>query len=142
MQMTHDVFPLACPAGAKRAGLSLIVQKIMTFRLKCCFLYSSHTLTSCLQSLCMSFINGSKKTSMSMLACLGLDMRVVNKRYFRSWHNHGGKYVYAYNNWPGTLWVPHLSKKIHFIGAKTKSNIPWIIREVLLVTREDHELDV
>jgi hypothetical protein len=26
-----------------------------------------------------------------MLACLGADMRVVNRRYFRLWHNHGGR---------------------------------------------------
>jgi hypothetical protein len=24
-----------------------------------------------------------------MPACLGLDMRVINRRYFRLWHNHG-----------------------------------------------------
>jgi hypothetical protein len=30
----------------------------------------------------MSFINGSKKTSMSLSACLGLDMRVVKKNTF------------------------------------------------------------
>jgi hypothetical protein len=29
--------------------------------------------------------------------------------------------------------VPHLSERIHSIGAKTKSNIPWIIREVILM---------
>jgi hypothetical protein len=63
----------------------------MAFRLKCSFLYSSHTCTPCSQSFCMSSINGSKKTSMSMPACLGLDMRVVNRRYFHLWHNHGGR---------------------------------------------------
>jgi hypothetical protein len=31
------------------------------------------------------------------------------------------------------MWVPHLSERIHSIGAKTKSNIPWIIREVILM---------
>jgi hypothetical protein len=41
--------------------------------------------------------------------------------------------VYAHNNWPGTVWVPHLSERIHPSGAKTKSNIHWIIREVLLM---------
>jgi hypothetical protein len=30
------------------------------------------------------------------------------------------------------VWVPHLSEKIHSNGAKTKSNIPWIIRKVLM----------
>jgi predicted AlkP superfamily pyrophosphatase or phosphodiesterase len=87
--MTNHIFPLTCPVRAKHAGLSLIVQKIMTLRLKCSFLYSSHTLTPCSQSFCMSSINGCKKTSMSMLACLGPDMRVINKRYFFLWHNHG-----------------------------------------------------
>jgi hypothetical protein len=29
------------------------------------------------------------------------------------------------------MWVPHLSKMTHSISPKTKSNIPWIIREVL-----------
>jgi hypothetical protein len=89
--MTHAVFSLSYPVRTKREGLSFIVQKIMPIRLKCCFLYSSHTLTSCSQSFCMSFINGSKKISMSMPACLGPDMRVVNRRYFRLWHNHGGR---------------------------------------------------
>jgi hypothetical protein len=89
--MTHPVFPLTCPPGANCAGLSLIVQKIMAFRLKCSFLYSSHTLTPCFQSFCMSSINGSKKTSISTPVCLGPDMRVVNRRYFRLWHNHGGR---------------------------------------------------
>jgi hypothetical protein len=45
------------------------------------------------------------------------------------------KIVYAHNNWPGTLWVPHLSEMIHSIGAKTKSNIPWIIRKVLIMAK-------
>jgi hypothetical protein len=31
--------------------------------------------------------------------------------------------------------VPHLSKRIHFIGAETKSNIHWIFREVLLMVK-------
>jgi hypothetical protein len=87
--MTHHVFPLTCPVRAKHAGLSLIVHKIIAFRLKCSFLYSSHTLTPCSQSFCMSFINGSKNTSISTLACLGPDMRVVSRRYFHLWHNHG-----------------------------------------------------
>jgi hypothetical protein len=63
----------------------------MAFRLKCSFLYSSHTLTPCSQSFCMSSINGYKKTYISMPACLGPDMRVVNRRYFRLWHNRGGR---------------------------------------------------
>jgi hypothetical protein len=33
------------------------------------------------------------------------------------------------------VWVPHLSERIHSIGAKTKFNIPWIIREVLLMAK-------
>jgi hypothetical protein len=45
------------------------------------------------------------------------------------------KIVYAHNNWSGTVWVPHLSEKIHSIGAKAKSNIPWIVRKVLLMTK-------
>jgi hypothetical protein len=45
------------------------------------------------------------------------------------------KIVYAYNNWPGTVWVPHLFERIHSISAKTKSNIPWIVREVLLMAK-------
>jgi hypothetical protein len=87
--MTHHVFPLTCLVRAKHAGLSLIVHKIMAFRLKCYLLYSSHTLTPCSQSFCMSSINGSKNISISTPACLGPDMRVVNRRYFRLWHNHG-----------------------------------------------------
>jgi hypothetical protein len=45
------------------------------------------------------------------------------------------KIVYAHNNWSGTVWVPHLSKMIHSISAKTKSNIPWIVRKVLLMAK-------
>jgi hypothetical protein len=45
------------------------------------------------------------------------------------------KIVYAYNNWSSTVWVPHLFKMIHSIGAKIKSNIPWIIRKVLLIAK-------
>jgi hypothetical protein len=33
------------------------------------------------------------------------------------------------------VWVPHLSKRIHSIGAKTKPIIPWIIREFLLMAK-------
>jgi hypothetical protein len=44
--------------------------------------------------------------------------------------------VYAHNNWPGTVWVPHLSERIHFIGAGTKSNIAWIVRNVLMAKVE------
>jgi hypothetical protein len=45
------------------------------------------------------------------------------------------KIVYAHNNWPGTVWISHLSERIHSIGAETKSNIPWIIRKVLLMAK-------
>jgi hypothetical protein len=45
------------------------------------------------------------------------------------------KIVYAHNNWPVTMWVPHLSEMIHFIGAKTKINIPWIIKKVILMAK-------
>jgi hypothetical protein len=89
MQTTHAFFPLTYPVGAKHAGLSLIVEKTMAFRLKCCLLYSSHTLTPCFQSFYISSINGSKKTSMSIPACLGPNMSAVNKRYIHLWHNHG-----------------------------------------------------
>jgi hypothetical protein len=89
--MTQAVSPLTCPVWAKCAGLSLIMQKIMAFILKCCFLYSSDILTPCSQSFYMFSINGSKKPYMSMPACLGPDLRVVNRRYFRLWHNHGGR---------------------------------------------------
>jgi hypothetical protein len=34
MQMTHPIYALTCPIRVKHAGLSLIVQKIMIFRLK------------------------------------------------------------------------------------------------------------
>jgi hypothetical protein len=93
--MIHPIFPLTYPVRAKCARLSLITKKIMAIRLKCSFLYSSHTLTPCSQSFRMSSINGSKKTSMSMPACLGPDMTVVNRRYFPLWHNHGGR-LYMY----------------------------------------------
>jgi hypothetical protein len=43
--------------------------------------------------------------------------------------------VYAHNTWSDTVWVPHLSERIHSIGAKTKSNIPWIIKKVLLMDK-------
>jgi hypothetical protein len=91
MQMTHVFFPLTCPVRAKHAGLSLIIQKIMAFRLKCYLLYSFQTLNPCSQSFCISSINGSKKTSMSIPACLGPNMSVVNKRYIHLWHNHCGR---------------------------------------------------
>jgi hypothetical protein len=42
------------------------------------------------------------------------------------------KIIYAHNNWPGTICVPHLFERIHSIGAKTKSNIPWIVRNILM----------
>jgi hypothetical protein len=45
------------------------------------------------------------------------------------------KIVYAHNNWSGTVWVPHLSERINSISAKTISNIPWIIRKVLLMAK-------
>jgi hypothetical protein len=45
------------------------------------------------------------------------------------------KIVYAHNNGTGTVWVPHLSKRIHSTGAKARYNIPWIIRNVLLMAK-------
>jgi hypothetical protein len=45
------------------------------------------------------------------------------------------KIVYAHNNWSGIVWVPHLSERIHSIGAKTKYNTPWIVRKVLLMAK-------
>jgi hypothetical protein len=34
------------------------------------------------------------------------------------------------------VWVPHLSEWIHSIGAKTKSNITWIIRKVIIMAKD------
>jgi hypothetical protein len=117
--MTHRVFPLTCPVRAKRAGFSLIVQKIMAFRLKCYFLYSSHTLTPCFQSFYMSSINGSKRTCMSMSICLGPDMRVISRRYFYFWHNHEGRlYMHIIT---GQVLRPNLI----FLGSLEKSS-PWL----------------
>jgi hypothetical protein len=45
------------------------------------------------------------------------------------------KIVYAHNNWSSIVRVPHLSERIHSIDAKTKSNIPWIVRKVLLMAK-------
>jgi hypothetical protein len=45
------------------------------------------------------------------------------------------KIIYAHNNWPGNVWVSDPFERIHSIGAKTKSNIPWIIRKVLLIAK-------
>jgi hypothetical protein len=33
------------------------------------------------------------------------------------------------------MWVSHLSERIHSIGSKTKSNIPWIVRKVFLMAK-------
>jgi hypothetical protein len=33
------------------------------------------------------------------------------------------------------VWFPHLSERIHSVGAKTKSNIPCIVRKVLLMAK-------
>jgi hypothetical protein len=129
--MTHVVFPLTCPVRAKRVRLSLIVQKIMAFRLKCCLLYSSHTLTPCFQSFCISSINGSKKTSISILACLGPDMSVVNKRYFHLWYNYGGRlnmHIITSNVLCGFLISPKrfipavLRPNLIFLGSLEKSS--------------------
>jgi hypothetical protein len=120
--MTYHVFPLTCPLRAKRAGLSLIVQKIMTFRLKCSFLYSSHTFTPGSQSSCMSSINGSKKTSISMPACLGPDMRVINRRYFRLWHNHGGR-LYCMHIITGQVVCEFLISPKGFIPLVPRQNL-------------------
>jgi hypothetical protein len=45
------------------------------------------------------------------------------------------KIVYVHNNWPGIVWVPHLSERIHSIGAKTRSNILWIVRKDILMAK-------
>jgi hypothetical protein len=45
------------------------------------------------------------------------------------------KIVYAHNNRSGTVLVPHLSERIQSIGAKFKSNIPWIIRKDLIMAK-------
>jgi hypothetical protein len=46
-----------------------------------------------------------------------------------------GEIEYAHNNWSCTIWVPHLSEWIHFIREKSKPDIFWIIREVLLMSK-------
>jgi hypothetical protein len=33
------------------------------------------------------------------------------------------------------VWVSHLIETIHSISDKTKHNIPWIIREILLMVK-------
>jgi hypothetical protein len=40
---------------------------------------------------------------------------------------------YAHNNWPRTMWVPYLSEWTYSICAKSKPDISWIIKEVLLM---------
>jgi hypothetical protein len=122
--MTHVFFPLTCPIRAKCVGLSLIMHKIMTIRLKYCLLYSSHTLTSCSQSFCMSSIKSSTKTSMSMQACLGPNIRVVNRRYFHLWHNHGGR-LYMHIITGQVLCVFFISLK-RFIPLVLRSNLIFL----------------
>jgi hypothetical protein len=39
----------------------------------------------------MSSIKGSKNTSMSTTGCVGLEIRMVSKSYFRFYINHGGR---------------------------------------------------
>jgi hypothetical protein len=106
----------------------------MTFRLKCCLLYSSHIVTSYSQSFCMSSINDSKKTSVSLPACLGPDMRVANKRYFHLWHNYGRR-LNMHIIIDHVLCGFFLSEWIHSIRAKSKPDVSWIIREVLLMSK-------
>jgi hypothetical protein len=45
------------------------------------------------------------------------------------------KIEYAYNNWSRTIWIPRLSEWSHFICAKSKPDISWIIREVFLMSK-------
>jgi hypothetical protein len=110
------------------------VSKIMTFRLKCCLLYSSHTLTPCSQNFCMSSINGSKKTSMSMPSCCLPDMRVVNRIYFCLWHNHGGRLymhiitsqvLYGFLISPKGFIPSVLRQNLIFLGSIEKSS-SWL----------------
>jgi hypothetical protein len=115
-------------------GIVIDSAEKMAFRLKCSFLYSSHTLTPCSQSFCISSINGSKKTSISMSACLGPDMRVVNRRYFHLWHNHGGRlYMHIITGQvlfgfliPPKGFIPSLLKpNLIFLGSLEKSS-SWL----------------
>jgi hypothetical protein len=62
-------------------------------------------------------------------------MRVVNRRYFQLWHNHGGRLYMHIITGQVLCGFPHLSERIHSICANTKSNIPWIIRKVLLMAK-------
>jgi hypothetical protein len=107
----------------------------MEFRLKCCLLYSSYIVTQYSQSFYISSITSSKKISMSLPACLGPDTRVVNKRYFHLWHNHGGRLNMYIITGHVLCGFPHFSEWIHFIRAKSKPDISLIIREVLLMSK-------
>jgi hypothetical protein len=42
---------------------------------------------------------------------------------------------YEHNNWPHTVWVPHLFEWTHSIRAKSKPDISWIIRNVLRMSK-------
>jgi hypothetical protein len=63
-----------------------------------------------------------------MTACLGPDMRVVNGRFFHWWHNHGRR-----------LYMHIITGRVlcgFLISTKgSKSNIPWIVRKVLLMAK-------
>jgi hypothetical protein len=72
---------------------------------------------------------------MSLPACLEPNMRVVNKRYFSFVGEPWWEIEYVHNNMSRTVWVPRLSKWTYFIRAKSKPNIFWIIREVLLMSK-------
>jgi hypothetical protein len=83
----------------------------------------------------MSSINGFRKTSISLPACLGPDMRVVNKRYFCLCHNHGGRLNMhiiidhvrcGYLISPNGLIPSVLSPNLIFF---------WIIRVVLMMSK-------
>jgi hypothetical protein len=63
-------------------------------------------------------------------------MRVVNRRYVCLWHNHGGR-LYIHIITGQVLCGFLISQRIHSIGAKTKSNIPWIIRKVLIMAKDE-----
>jgi hypothetical protein len=69
-------------------------------------------------------INGSKNASISTPACLGPDMRVINRRYFCLWHNYGGRlYMHMI---PGQVLCGFLISPKGFIPLVLRPNLIFI----------------
>ena len=110
-----------------------MVLKIIARRLKVCPVKPSNISISSFHRVFISSIRGSRKTSISMLGCLGPYIRMDNRRYFSLLAQPRRQIVHRQYHWPRAVGATSFTERIHSIRTQRKPNVSRIIPKFMII---------